>query len=323
MSTLPTHFYEYNSMDANGDALDLNGRTNSPTSTNTYNPVLNAEEAAKFTVENVLGGTDSWLPTDYTYETAAPVVSASGNTISWNAVDDARCYVIFKDGEYLANQTGTSYDITSAGVYTVRAANEMGGLGNISNAFVSKNVSAAGWATYCSPYALDLEHATGLTDAYIVTGASGDNLVATSVKGGTIPANTGILIKAPAGTVTIPVVASSSTDVSGNKFQGVTTSGFVLEKESGYVLMTSPSVAFYKNENDFTLTANTAYLPANIATGGARSLRISFDDITGINQIDNGQVTIDSSLPVKRVVNGKLVIEKNGQLFNANGQHVK
>ena len=39
--------------------------------------------------------------------------------------------------------------------------------------------------------------------------------------------------------------------------------------------------------------------------------------------VDSWQVTIDSSLPVKRVVNGKLVIEKNGQLFNANGQHVK
>ena len=336
MSTIPAWFVEYNSKDGNNNDVDLSSRKTHYQYTvneqviegySTYERVvtatLTAEQAAKFTLQNVLGGTDSWLPTDYTYETAAPVVSASGSTISWNAVDDARCYVIFKDGKYLANQTGTSYNITSAGVYTVRAANEMGGLGNISNAFVSKNVSAAGWATYCSPYALDLEHATGLTDAYIVTGASGDNLVATSVKGGTIPANTGILIKAPAGTVTIPVVASSSTDVSGNKFQGVTTSGFVLEKESGYVLMTSPLVAFYKNENDFTLTANTAYLPANIATGGARSLRIAFDDITGINQIDNGQVTIDSSLPVKRVVNGKLVIEKNGQLFNANGQHVK
>ena len=134
MSDIVTYFYEYQSMDKSGTALDLSVRGNSPSSTNHYTPVLTDAEAARFTVENVLGGTDSWLPTDYTTVMDAPAVSASGSTISWNAVDDARCYVIFKDGEYLANQTGTSYDITSAGVYTVRAANEMGGLGETSNA---------------------------------------------------------------------------------------------------------------------------------------------------------------------------------------------
>lgn len=39
MGNLPTHFYEYNSMDANGNAIDLSKRQNSPTSTNTYSPI--------------------------------------------------------------------------------------------------------------------------------------------------------------------------------------------------------------------------------------------------------------------------------------------
>ena len=36
MGTLPTHFYEYNSMDKDGNPIDLSTRKNSPTSTNSY-----------------------------------------------------------------------------------------------------------------------------------------------------------------------------------------------------------------------------------------------------------------------------------------------
>ena len=134
MGNLPTHFYEYNSMNSSSVAIDLSGRTNSPTSTNSYSPVLTAEQAAKFTLQNVLGGTDSWLPTEECVTLAAPAsVSISGTTLSWDAVTDARCYVIFKDGEYYANQTGTSLDLTDTGVYTVKAANLNGGLGTVSS----------------------------------------------------------------------------------------------------------------------------------------------------------------------------------------------
>ena len=130
MESLPTHFYEYNSLDANGDAFDLSGRTNSSSSTNSYNPILTSVQADKYTVENVLGGTDSWLPTDECPTLDAPAsVSMSGTTLSWDAVSDARCYVIFKDGEYYANQTETSIALTEAGTYTVKAANLNGGLG--------------------------------------------------------------------------------------------------------------------------------------------------------------------------------------------------
>ena len=136
MGTLPTHFYEYNSMDKNGQQIDLSIRKNSPTSTNSYTPVLTADEAKLFTVENVLGGTDSWLATEETVETAAPAVTLSGATLSWPAVEDARCYVIFKDGQYLANQTATTYEATENGTYTVRSANLNGGLCGTSEAVI-------------------------------------------------------------------------------------------------------------------------------------------------------------------------------------------
>ena len=179
---------------------------------------------------------------------------------------------------------------------------------------VSKSVTAAGWATYCSPYALDLANATGLTEAYIVTGASGNILNTTSVKGRTIPANTGILIKAPEGTVTFPVVASAES-VSGNQLVGVTVDTQIAP-HTGYVLMAEPSLRFYRNAITFTVGANTAYLPADFAGGDARSA-FYFGDVTGIGQIEN--VELKNSLPAKRIVNGKLVIEKKGVKYNAAG----
>lgn len=128
MGTLPTHFYEYNSVDKDGQTIDLSVRKNSPTSTNSYSPILTNEEATKFTVENVLGATDSWLPTEETVETVAPVVTANGKKLSWAAVDGARCYVIFKDGAYLTSQTVTTYEAAENGAYTVRSTNLNGGL---------------------------------------------------------------------------------------------------------------------------------------------------------------------------------------------------
>ena len=141
MGTLVTHFYEYNSMDANGNAIDLTGRVNPSSSANSYTPVLTDEEAAKFTVENVLGGTDSWLPTEECVTLAAPTVTREGTTLSWTAVDDARCYVVFKDGQYLTNQTATTLTGIEKGRYVVRAANEMGGLGDASTALVYADVT--------------------------------------------------------------------------------------------------------------------------------------------------------------------------------------
>ena len=187
---------------------------------------------------------------------------------------------------------------------------------------VSKAISSFGWATYCSPYALDLEHATGLTDACIVTGGAGGVLAKTSVKNGTVPANTGLLLKADEGTATIPVVASSSTNVSGNLLVGKT-EAYNLAANDGYVLLNGGNgFGFYKNNNAFTVGANTAYLPAGFASDGARIFFSFDDDVTAINEAKSQQPTAIGQFfdlqgrkvaqPAKGlyIVNGKKVVIK-------------
>ncbi len=186
---------------------------------------------------------------------------------------------------------------------------------------VSKTISAAGWATYCSPYALDLENATGLTDAFIVTGGAGGVLTKLSVKGGIVPSNTGLLIKGTEGTVTIPVAASTSTDVSANKLVGVTTNT-IIDANTGYVLMGSPSLGFYKNTNAFTVGANTAYLPANFDGSGARFFSLFDDDATGISDAtrlnDNEKMTNDNYFDLQ----GRRVAQPTRGLYIVNGKKV-
>lgn len=184
---------------------------------------------------------------------------------------------------------------------------------------VSKTISSAGWATYCSPYPLDLEHATGLTDAYIVTGGEGGVLAKISVKGGTVAANTGLLIKGDAGTATIPVVASGTNYSASNKLVGVT-SNTEIAANTGYVLMGSPSLAFYKNTNAFTVGANTAYLPAGFATDGARSFFSLFDDdATGISDtLMNNEATNGEYFDLQ----GRRVAQPQKGLYIVNGKKV-
>ena len=171
-------------------------------------------------------------------------------------------------------------------------------LERVGDATVSKEISSAGYATYCSPYALDFE-GTGLT-AYIAT-ATADKVSFSEVS--SVPANTGVLLKGDADTYNIPVVASSATDVSDNVFVGVT-EATPIAAETGFVLMASPKVGFYKNTNAFTVGANTAYIPvANIPNEG-RSF-IGFDDeTTGISSLN-------------------LSPKSEGSIYNLNGQRVQ
>ncbi|MDE7141976.1 MAG: hypothetical protein K2O33_03680, partial [Muribaculaceae bacterium] len=137
MSTLPTHFYEYGSKDKNGNTIDLSVRGNSPTSTNKYTPVLTAEQAAEFTVENVLGGTNSWYaPEEYELLDAPQAAyDATTGAITWDADSRAAGYVVCRLGKFEAYVPGdqASYTLNASrtageDVFTVRSMSANGTL---------------------------------------------------------------------------------------------------------------------------------------------------------------------------------------------------
>lgn len=139
MGGIPAVFAEYNTMDKDGNPVDLTHR-------NTYywytddsgqkvegyaKAVLTAEEAAEYTIKNVLRGTDNWQPEIITEAcgTPQPTVNKAEGTIEWEAVPYAICYVITKDGNVEGFTTDTYCTYEEGSEYAIQAANEYGGLG--------------------------------------------------------------------------------------------------------------------------------------------------------------------------------------------------
>ena len=240
----------------------------------------------------------------------------------------------------LSSGDGTNLVTTDSEEFTVTSTSDVvwtaGGAAidylYIQRVKVAKTISSAGWATYCSPYALDFSGVEGL-EAYVITGYESDPVL--SLYGiDDAPANVGVILKGAAGTYSIPVIASSSTDVSGNKLTGVTTATTLdLDDDDDdvaddyiYVLMDGGNgVGFYKTKaTSFNLGANTAYLPADFADGLAREFFLFEDDgtTTGIADVRSKMSDVRGDVfdlqgrkvaqPAKGlyIVNGKKVVIK-------------
>ena len=134
-SGLVVRFHEFDSRDADGNPLDLSSRSISAcnAAANSDPCVITEEQAAEYTLDKVF---PNWNPQDYTQQLNVEVV-LTDRTLTWACPEPAIGFVVCKDGHPVAFTTGLSYTLPegdAAGTYSVRAANEMGGLGTSSNA---------------------------------------------------------------------------------------------------------------------------------------------------------------------------------------------
>lgn len=140
----PKRFAEYNSTTSTGSTVDLKDRKkvydaydskNGDNYVNRRNetaesPILAAEEAAFYTVENIMGQDDDWDPTAATEQASVPTnVKLNGTTLAWDNNDYALLWAVCKNGKVVDFTITPSYIIDDASAtWSVRAANEMGGL---------------------------------------------------------------------------------------------------------------------------------------------------------------------------------------------------
>ena len=132
----PARFAEYGSKTAAGTLIDLSGRKKTFGDNHANNPVLTADEAAQYTIETVMGGDDDWDPQSLTEQASAPEnVEVDGTALTWADNDYALLWAVCKNGSVVGFTTEPAYtvDDTSA-TWSVRAANEMGGLGEATEA---------------------------------------------------------------------------------------------------------------------------------------------------------------------------------------------
>lgn len=126
-------FVEYNTMDQSGKVISpasLVCTFTKDSKKNTYETILTAEQAEEYSLETI-SKSWNWYPATYTAQKSMDVLKADGNKLTWNAVDGALAYAVFRNGEFVGMTTSASYDITegNASEYSVRAANECGGFG--------------------------------------------------------------------------------------------------------------------------------------------------------------------------------------------------
>ena len=192
MGGLPSLWADYNTVDANGNPVDLSQRQDTYYYTQYYKMVdgekviatsrpeasdmpnwteekvygtaknyLTDEEAAQYTIKNVMGGDDNWQPDLLCEATEAPAPVFNDNTISWDEVPYAICYVVTRGDDVVAITTETSVDVNavvcakgsavlgandSEEPYKVQSVNEQGGLskfGIATDATALNAVSAA------------------------------------------------------------------------------------------------------------------------------------------------------------------------------------
>lgn len=138
MGGIPSLWADWNTTDANGNLLDLSQRRD------TYYKVENGEkvygkaknfltdeEAAQYTIKNVLSGDDNWDPEIKTEACTAPEATIKDGMITWEAVPYAICYLVTRGEEVIGFTTEASMNVNAGKAdepLMIQAVNEFGGL---------------------------------------------------------------------------------------------------------------------------------------------------------------------------------------------------
>lgn len=154
-SNLMLRFHEYKSIDGADNMLSLVTRSLAACvpAAGSDDVILSDEQASGYTLRNVVGGTDGFEPNelcmqidaasgaeadyDEKHEVWNDDIVLDDDILQWNKHTTALCYVVFKlneatnKWEYIDNTTDTIINLADygTGYYSVRAANQRGGLG--------------------------------------------------------------------------------------------------------------------------------------------------------------------------------------------------
>lgn len=142
-SNKPEVFAEYNSVDKNGIAVDLSSRKLTFEGGTQASAVLTEEQVSELSIANVMGGEDEWNPLAYTEQAPVPTnVSIKDSNLSWDSNNYSLLWAVCKNGSVVAFTTESAYTVDDiSATWSVRAANEMGGLGEATVATVANSIT--------------------------------------------------------------------------------------------------------------------------------------------------------------------------------------
>ena len=332
----PARFAEYNSQTATGNTVDLSSRKTIFADTHENNPVLTVEEAAYYAdMSNMFG---EWEPTLLTEQ--APVVqnvAVSGNTLTWDDNDYALLYAVVKDGSVIDFTTDNSYELREEGVYSVRAANEMGGLNEASESvtyaaplILTTSRNMAGYRTF-----YDAENsyvADDNTIVYVAQLKRETEVVLSRLSGNVVPANAPVILKTTGlkenGTADayyqITLTPSDETaSYLGVNLLAVTTEGQDLSAGAYRLGWDAEDGVAFRLWNPASASAGIVYL--NVSSSLGAKLSIIFDeeeeDVTAVGAVPESAeaTTSDKTYNVAGQKVGKAykgLVIRNGKKYN-------
>lgn len=164
MNVVAKNFFEYNTVDENGKVISPAEnivKFTKDKEVSEYNTIITAEKAAEFSLDKVF---TNWKPADLAAQKSASAATESNGKLAWEG--DGQMYIVLKDGKFFAMTAEKSLDIAgTTGTWSVRAANEMGGFGQMTSVVTGiKNIAAAD------------EAATVSTAIFSVSGAQQNSL---------------------------------------------------------------------------------------------------------------------------------------------------
>ncbi|MBR1394145.1 MAG: hypothetical protein IJ559_00615 [Prevotella sp.] len=146
MDGLPVQMAEYNTVDAAGQTVDLSKRKTSFTAggkTTTSKSVLTEAEAAAYTIQNVLSGSDQWDADAAARILPEPSLTISGNQLTWRDTSGrAACYLVVTNGQATVTTAETAA-YTAGSTVSLQCVNENGVLGRPVTIDAKGNVHSA------------------------------------------------------------------------------------------------------------------------------------------------------------------------------------
>ena len=207
---------------------------------------------------------------------------------------DAGTYDDTLDDDNKTYWTGTANSVTFTPKGTHRIA-------SVSLKLVASKdiiITAATWASFSCDKALDFTNTD--VKAYIAKAKDDSNVTLTEIK--KVPASTGIVVNAPAGTYPIPVLSGDADETTGNLLKPWLTAGTPTESKYYTLAVDNDKKPVFKVSSGGTLAAGKSYLV--VSGTDAPTLAVDFGETTGVNTLNVERGTL------------------NGEVYNLNGQRV-
>ena len=187
---------------------------------------------------------------------------------------------------------------------------------------ITRNLTANRWATGVYPFAIstsDVDEIAVLARYNSEAGIIGfDNAASSTANVPFLMRSTTAKSEISLNNVAVAAANASNAQADDASLVGSYVNNTVVEKDAGNYILSNNTI--YPVGDDVKVNAYRAYINITSSTP-ARSLRFVVGDITGV---DNVEAATEATLKDgKYLENGKIVIVKNGQKFNANGQQVK